>query len=180
MLKNVRKRYRENLSFLVVWKKKENFFFSKLEKIEFPEPWCWKMSGRGIEGTYHFSGQLAIPAVQLNRNCRLGKYLMLETFLTLQQATVARRETSAGGQRAWEQLSRARENVLVFLEAVGLAENYGRANQKSFCSRPRNNCDPCSRVMRTLLKLQVAAPRFKRFLLLLRLINWSGASPCHP
>ena len=52
-----------------------------------------------------------------------------------------------------------------------MAENFGRANQKSFSSRPRNNCDPCSRVLETLLNLQVAATRFERFLLLLRLIN---------
>mgnify|MGYP007132295440 CR=1 FL=1 len=40
--------------------------------------------------------------------------------------------------------------------------------KKSFSSRPRNNCDSYSRVLETLLNLQVAATRCERFLLLLR------------
>ena len=40
--------------------------------------------------------------------------------------------------------------------------------KKSFSSRPMNNCDPCSRVLETLLNIQVAATRCERFLLLLQ------------
>ena len=43
--------------------------------------------------------------------------------------------------------------------------------KKSFSSRPMNNCDPCSRVLETLLNLQVAATRCERFLLLLQLVR---------
>ena len=40
--------------------------------------------------------------------------------------------------------------------------------KKSFSSRPMNNCDPCGRVLETLLNIQVAATRCERFLLLLQ------------
>ena len=40
--------------------------------------------------------------------------------------------------------------------------------KKSFSSRPMTNCDPCSRVLETLLNIQVAATRCERFLLLLQ------------
>ena len=79
--------------------------------------------------------------------------------------TAAGHRCQEGDLSSWSKSLRAAQR-LSFSEAGGLAENFGRANQKSFSSRPRNNCDPCSRVLETLLNLQVAATRCERFLLL--------------
>ena len=79
--------------------------------------------------------------------------------------TAAGHRCHEGDLSSWSKSLRAAQRSS-FSEAGGLAENFGRANQKSLSSRPRNNCDPCSRVLETLLNLQVAATRCERFLLL--------------